>query len=77
MSVLPLNMLRVGERALVDQVVGARETVARLEELGFRSGKAVEVVQKGSPCIVRLAGAKLCFRHSEEINVLVRPEHGS
>jgi hypothetical protein len=30
------------------------------------------MVRGGSPCIVRLDGARLAFRHHDEISVLVR-----
>jgi hypothetical protein len=32
----------------------------------------IEMVQPGSPCIVRLAGHKLCFRESDVMGILVR-----
>jgi hypothetical protein len=31
------------------------------------------MVQAGSPCVVRLAGCKMCFRRCEHLNVLVTP----
>ena len=57
---------------LVGHVVGSPETVHRLEELGLRGGATIEMVQNGSPCIIRLAGQKLCFRADELVNVMVR-----
>ena len=54
------------------QVVGQPEQVHRLEELGLRGGTTVEMVQNGSPCIIRLAGHKLCFRADDMLHVLVR-----
>jgi hypothetical protein len=32
----------------------------------------VEMVQPGSPCIIRLDGQKFCFRADELVQVLVR-----
>jgi Fe2+ transport system protein FeoA len=43
-----------------------------MHELGLRDGAAIEMVQSGSPCIIRLAGHKLCFRADELLSVLVR-----
>jgi Fe2+ transport system protein FeoA len=57
--------------AEIAQVVGSPEQVRRLEELGVRGGVPLEVVQGGSPCIVRVGGTKLCFRHDELLRVLV------
>ena len=69
---IPLNLLHSGECALVDQVLGQPDVVHRLEELGLRGGAAVEMVQAGSPCIIRLRGLKLCLRADELVSVLVR-----
>ena len=75
--VIPLAMLSAGERAEVTQVVGVPSHVHRLEELGVRAGTVVQMVQPGSPCIIRFSGSRLCFRESEALGVLVRPESDS
>ena len=72
-DVIPLHLLAPGQFAQVDQLFGDVELMHRLEEMGVRSGVTVEMVQGGLPCIIRLAGHKLCFRSSEACNVLVRP----
>ncbi len=69
---IPLSLLAPGQCAEVDQVTGHPDHVHRLEELGLRSGAAIEIVQRGSPCIIRLSGQKLCLRADELFNVLVR-----
>ena len=69
---VPLSLLRAGQSAFIDQVMGQADHVQRLEEMGMRAGTSVEMVQPGSPCIVRLGGSKLCFRDSEAMGVLVR-----
>jgi hypothetical protein len=33
----------------------------------------VEMVQRGSPCIIRYSAGKVCFRQSDTFHVLVRP----
>jgi Fe2+ transport system protein FeoA len=71
-DLIPLSLLAPGQVAHVSQVSGCPEEVHRLEELGLRGGAAIEMVQRGSPCIVRLAGQKLCFRADELLHVLVR-----
>jgi ferrous iron transport protein A len=71
-DVIPLSLMAPGEHAQVDHVSGQPELVHRLEELGFRGGAMIEMVQSGSPCIIRLAGQKLCFRGDELLSVLVR-----
>jgi Fe2+ transport system protein FeoA len=71
-DLIPLGSLRSGQRALVEQVLGQADHVHRLEELGIRHGASVEMLQAGSPCIVQLAGNKLCFRGGETMSILVR-----
>jgi ferrous iron transport protein A len=69
---IPLAMLRPGQLARIDQLMGGEDEVHRLQELGMRVGTTIEMVQSGSPCIVKLDGNKLCFRSTEATSVLVR-----
>jgi Fe2+ transport system protein FeoA len=71
-EIVPLRFLLPGQVAWVDEVVGSSVNVHRLAELGLKPGTAVEVVQPGNPCIIRVAGSKLCFRDGDLLNVLVR-----
>jgi Fe2+ transport system protein FeoA len=68
----PLQMLSVGQRARIDQLLGQPDEVHRLQELGVRVGKPVEVLQGGSTCIVKLDGSRLAFRDHDGFRVLVR-----
>ena len=71
-DLFPMHLLAPGQSADVGHVAGSPETVHRLEELGLRGGATIEMVQNGSPCIIRLAGQKLCFRAEELVHVMVR-----
>ena len=71
-DVIPLPLLEPGQRALIDQLMGRADEIHRLQELGLRVGAAVEMVQSGTPCIVAVSGAKLCFRGCEATSVLVK-----
>ena len=73
-DLIPLSQLRSGARGAIGAVVGLPAAVHRLEELGLREGTEVEMVQGGAPCIIKLAGHKLCFRADELLSVLVKPE---
>ncbi|HWB00812.1 MAG TPA: FeoA family protein [Pirellulales bacterium] len=72
-ELVPLSVLRAGETAQIGMVLGSPDAVHRLEEIGLRGGTQIEMVQTGSPCIIRLDGQKLCFRSDELLSVLVRP----
>ena len=71
-DLIPLHHLPPGQSARIDQLLGNADQVHRLEELGLRRGSTVEMVRAGSPCIVRLAESKLCFRQCDVFQVLVR-----
>lgn len=73
MDLIPLQMLPAGQAARVDHLLGAPADVQRLQEMGLHQGASVEMVQPGSPCIVRLGSAKVCLRDANLFQVLVRP----
>jgi ferrous iron transport protein A len=74
---MPLDMLRAGEWAEVEEVTGLPAWVGRLAELGIRNGARVQVVQPGSPCLLSVGGCKLCLRGGECAQILVRPVSGA
>ena len=71
-DLIPLELLPAGRRGFVDQLVGDDASVHRLSEMGLRRGIAVEMVQPGSPCIVKLMGNNLCIRDANLFQVLIR-----
>ena len=70
---IPLSLLSPGATGYVSDMSGCPETIHRLQELGLRGGTQIEMLQPGSPCIIRLAGHKLCFRSDDLMSVFVRP----
>ena len=70
---LPLEFLRVGEWAEIAQVSGEGPCVARLAELGLRAGARLQMIQPGSPCLVRLEGGRLGLRPECAHHILVIP----
>jgi len=71
-ELIPLHSLFAGQTALVEEVVGNSDEVQRLHEIGLRQGAPVEMIQPGTPCVIRLGGNKLCFRHDDLMSVMVR-----
>jgi Fe2+ transport system protein FeoA len=57
----------------VARVFGHPDHVHRLEEFGLRRGTRIEMFRPGNPCIIRLAGSKVCFRADELLSVMVEP----
>ena len=70
---IPLERLRPGEPARIARIAGPPEDVHRLEEFGLRPGTPVEVFRAGRPCILRVAGAKVCLRMEHRLQILVAP----
>lgn len=73
-QLIPLSLLQPGRSARVGYLDGGEEDVRRLTELGFREGHTVEMVSRGTPCIVRLSGSKFCFRENDSFRVYVQVE---
>jgi len=69
---MPLKFVDAGIEAQVEAVSGDQSHVQRLHELGICQGCKLKVLCKGTSCIVKIAGSKICFRESDLANVLVR-----
>jgi Fe2+ transport system protein FeoA len=66
-------MLRAGEWADVANVAGDPGWVGRMAELGLREGCRIQMLQSGTPCMLQVAGCKLCLRGDDTSQILVRP----
>lgn len=69
---VPLSLLRAGEKGRIGGMHGNGEAVHRLRELGLHDGAPVQMVRPGSPCIIRLRGQRLGFRMDDLAHVLVQ-----
>ncbi len=72
----PLEGLRSGEWAEVAEVGGEPAWVARMAELGIRAGSRLQVLQPGSPCLLRVGGSRLSLRADQASQILVYPAAG-
>jgi Fe2+ transport system protein FeoA len=70
---VPLKQLAVGHAAHIRRIVGHPDHVHQLEEFGLRGGTKIEMFRRGNPCIIRLAGNKICLRADDLLHVLVEP----
>lgn len=70
---IPLNRLLPGQAAFVSRISGRPDHVHRLEEFGLRGGVRIEMFRPGDPCIIRMAGNKVCIRAAGILEVLVQP----
>lgn len=72
-KVIPLDRLPAGRCAHIVDILGQPDHVHRLKEFGLRGGTKIEMFRPGNPCIIRLAGNKICLRSDDRLNVLVEP----
>ncbi|MGI9494970.1 MAG: FeoA domain-containing protein [Mariniblastus sp.] len=71
---VPLQSLGAGEIAEVSSVTGSNHEVARLAEMGLRTGMKVSVSRGGITSIVQLLnGSRLCVRTCSQLEILVTP----
>ena len=73
---IPLKHLPVGHSARITRIVGRADHVHQLAEFGLRGGTKIEMFRSGNPCIIRLAGNKVCLRADDLLHVLVEPAAG-
>jgi ferrous iron transport protein A len=71
-KLVPLSLLRAGEKGRIGGVYGDGALVHRLREMGLHDGAMVHMVRPGSPCIIRLKGQSLGFRMDDVAHVLVQ-----
>ena len=73
-ELIPLRRLSPGRRAKVVSVRGTNHEIARLAEMGLRSGTIVSVTRGGITSIVQLLnGSRLCVRTSNRLEIFVTP----
>jgi ferrous iron transport protein A len=70
-TILPLELLTVGQRGRICELSGEHEFVNRLREMGLRQDVEIRMVQPGSPCIVAMGDQRLSIRTEENVMILV------
>ena len=73
---VPLHQLDSGQPAEISSVKGEPVQVHRLHEFGLRRGTRIQMFRPGNPCIIRMAGSKVCVRLDNSLQVLVKPVSG-
>jgi len=68
-----LDQLQTGQRGRISRIQGHPDHVHRLEEFGLRGGTCIEMFRPGNPCIIRMAGNKICFRADDGLKISVVP----
>jgi Fe2+ transport system protein FeoA len=74
-QILPIELLRQGERGIVHDLDGNEESVHRLAELGLRQQVELTMIQPGQPCIVRVGDHRLTLRLDPSLQIFVEVSH--
>ncbi len=75
-SSIPLDKLRVGQKARVDSLCGEDALAQRLLEMGLFEGEEVEILgfaPLGDPMEIRLRDYRLSLRRNEAARIRVTP----
>lgn len=70
-QIVPLGLLKAGERAEVVDVIGEEALIVRLAENGLRVGCRLEALSPGNPCLVRVGETRLSIRADGRVEILV------
>lgn len=71
---IPLNELKVGQQAIVSQLLSDTSMRRRLQDIGLIEGTKVECIQKspsGDPIAFLIRGAVIALRTEDSSSVLV------
>jgi ferrous iron transport protein A len=69
--ILPIELLRKGERGVIHDLCGDETVVHRLSEMGLRPGVEFRMIRPGSPCIVYVGEHRLTVRLDPSLQILV------
>ena len=74
-QILPIELLRQGERGFIHDLDGNEEVVHRLAELGLREQVELTMIQQGQPCIVCVGDHRLTLRLDPSLTIFVEVSH--
>jgi ferrous iron transport protein A len=72
-SLLPLELVRNGEWAEIEDIKGEPTWISRMAELGVRVGSRLQMLRQGRPCLLRIGTSRLSLRDESGMRILVRP----
>jgi ferrous iron transport protein A len=71
---VPLGLLQLGDRAEVVGIIPGAHPGARMEDLGFRAGKTVEMLNNEGrgPLLVKIDESRLALGRGMAMKIMVR-----
>lgn len=73
---VPLGLLQLGDKAEVVEIVQSGHTCSRIEDLGFRSGKTVEMLSNAGQgaLVIKIDESRLAIARGLAMKIMVRRE---
>lgn len=74
MDVLPLGLLGAGERADVVEILRGRHMCTRVEDMGIREGKTIEVLNNEGrgPILIKANDSRIALGRGMAMKIMVR-----
>jgi ferrous iron transport protein A len=71
---VPLGLLQFGDRAEVVEVIPDKHSWARIEDMGFRVGKTVEMLNNEGrgPLLIKVDESRLALGRGMAMKIMVR-----
>lgn len=71
---IPLGLLRLGDRAEVVEIIPDKHPWARIEDMGFRVGKTVEMLNNEGrgPLLIKVDESRLALGRGMAMKIMVR-----
>ena len=71
---VPLGLLGIGDKAEVMEILSDKHPGTRMEDLGFRAGKTVEMLNNAGrgPLLVKIDESRLALGRGTAMKILVR-----
>ena len=70
--IMQLQDLAQGTSAKIIDLIGSSRDISQLFDIGVRIGANVRMLRKDTPCVIRVAGARICLR-PRQVQVIVQP----
>lgn len=74
-EIVPVETLCESQSGRVVEIVGPMDWQHRLEELGLREGKRIQLVKGGEPCIIAIHEQRLSLRCEPGNMILVEIDY--
>lgn len=71
---VPLGLLRLGDRAEVVDIISGKHPCARIEDMGFRVGKTIEMLNNEGrgPLLIKIDESRLALGRGLAMKIMVR-----